>query len=191
MDWFSNLERGPRSRFIQFDIEAFYPSISEELLEKSLKYAQSIVSIEKSDIEIIHNARKSLLFNNGESWMKTKSGLFDVTMGAYDGAEVCELVGLYLLSKISQVIPTSKVGLYRDDGLAAFTSTNGPEQDRLRKKLIDCFKKEGLKIVVRANVTNVDFLDSHMCIESGNYRPYSKPNNTIQYTFIKTQIILK
>ena len=32
--------------------------------------------------------------------MKKQSGLFDVTMGAYDGAEVCELVGTYMLSLI-------------------------------------------------------------------------------------------
>ena len=30
-----------------------------------------------------------------------KDGLFDVTMGAYDDAEVCELVGAFLLDKIS------------------------------------------------------------------------------------------
>ena len=40
-------------------------------------------------------ARKTLLFQNGEPWVK-KSGTedFDVPMGCYDGAEVCELVGL-------------------------------------------------------------------------------------------------
>ena len=30
-----------------------------------------------------------------------KDSLFDVTMGAYDGAEVCELAGIFLLDKIS------------------------------------------------------------------------------------------
>ena len=34
--------------------------------------------------------------------MKKSSNLFDVTMGAFDGAEVCELVGTFLLNKISQ-----------------------------------------------------------------------------------------
>ena len=34
--------------------------------------------------------------------MKKHSGLFDVTMGTYDGAEVCELVGTYMLSLISK-----------------------------------------------------------------------------------------
>ena len=34
--------------------------------------------------------------------MKKQSGLFDVTMRAYDGAEVCELVGTDMLSLISE-----------------------------------------------------------------------------------------
>ena len=41
--------------------------------------------------------------NEGGTWMK-KDGSFDVTMGAYDGAEVCELVGIFLLDKISKKI---------------------------------------------------------------------------------------
>ena len=44
------------------------------------------------------HARKSLLFNEEGTWMK-KDGLFDVTMGAYDGAEVRELVGTFLLDR--------------------------------------------------------------------------------------------
>ena len=31
-----------------------------------------------------------------------KDGLFDVTMGAYNGAEVCEFVGTFLLDKIRE-----------------------------------------------------------------------------------------
>ena len=41
---------------------------------------------------MICRAGKSLLFNEGGKWMK-KDGLFDVTMGAFDGAEVGELLG--------------------------------------------------------------------------------------------------
>ena len=44
------------------------------------------------------HARKSLLFNEEGTLMK-KDGLFDVTMGAYDGAEVRELVGTFLLDR--------------------------------------------------------------------------------------------
>ena len=41
------------------------------------------------DKAIIKHARTSLLFNKQETWIKKESGLFDVMMGAYDGAEVC------------------------------------------------------------------------------------------------------
>ena len=40
------------------------------------------------------HASKSLLFNNNSTWIKKNGSLFDVTMGSYDGAEVCELVGI-------------------------------------------------------------------------------------------------
>ena len=40
-------------------------------------------------------------------------------MGAYDGAEVCQLVGHYSLYGISKLYgKKDKGGLYRDDGLA-------------------------------------------------------------------------
>ena len=38
-------------------------------------------------------------------------------MGSYDGAEVCELIGIYLLNNIKHLF-NGNVGLYRDDGLA-------------------------------------------------------------------------
>ena len=44
-----------------------------------------------------------LLYSNGELWAKkTSSNLFDITMGSYDGAESCELVGAYLLYLIKE-----------------------------------------------------------------------------------------
>ena len=39
-------------------------------------------------------ARKSLLFDKGVSWIKKDCvNMFDVTMGCFDGAEICKLVG--------------------------------------------------------------------------------------------------
>ena len=79
-------------RFIQYDIESFYPSISESLLDHAIEFAQRRVEIEQDDINIIKHSRQSLLFcQEGEVW-KRKDSLFDVTVGAPDGAEVCELV---------------------------------------------------------------------------------------------------
>ena len=41
------------------------------------------------------HSRKSLLFSNNDIWVKKDNLNLDVTMGSFNGAEVCELVGLY------------------------------------------------------------------------------------------------
>ena len=183
LQWFSNLSYGNRAKakFVQFDIESFYPTITEELLTKALQYAQTIVKIEQTEIDIIFHSRKALLFNNAECWVKKSGKLFDVTMGAYDGAEVCELVGLYLLSKIHKIIPISYIGLYRDDGLAIIPNANGPKLDKIQKDLYKCFKEESLQITTIINLPEVDFLDVHLHLRTGSFKPYRKENNQLQY----------
>ena len=37
-------------------------------------------------------------------------------MGSFDGAETCEMVVIYLLNKLSKILPIHQTGLYRDDG---------------------------------------------------------------------------
>ena len=41
-------------------------------------------------------------------------------MGAYDGAEICELVGYSLLYELSKLYEKKDIGLYRDDAVAVF-----------------------------------------------------------------------
>ena len=60
-------------------------------------------------------------------------------MGSLNGTEVCELVGLRVLSKaVVHIIhiDLDNVGLYRDDGLVVINNDNGPKLDRLRNKYI-------------------------------------------------------
>ena len=52
---------------------------------------------------------------------------FHVPMGAFDGAEVCELIGPYIISIISESINFKSIGPYRDDGLAVLKSATGSE----------------------------------------------------------------
>ena len=56
-------------------------------------------SREKTDkVEIIKHCRKTLLYYEDSVWIKKgEGGNFDVSIGAYDGAEICELVGCVLL----------------------------------------------------------------------------------------------
>ena len=58
---------------------------------------------------------------------KTKSGDpdFDVPMGCYDVAEACELVGIFILTKLSNIRDKRSIGLYRDDRLAYFRNYLG------------------------------------------------------------------
>ena len=72
----------------------------------------------KYDIEVIHHARKSLLFNESHTWIKKEGDLFDLTRSFYDGAEVCKLVGSYLLNLLSPKYVKGDFGIYHDDGLA-------------------------------------------------------------------------
>ena len=73
------------------------------------------------------HAKTTLLFSNGEPCVK-KDGdeNFDIPMGCQDGAEICELIGTYLLYQIN-VISKENIGLYRDDGLGIFRNISGPE----------------------------------------------------------------
>ena len=62
-------------------------------------------------------------------------------MGCFDRAEVCELVGSFILTKLCDVLQTENVGLYRYDGLAIVKQMPRPELERKRKKIIETFVK--------------------------------------------------
>ena len=72
---------------------------------------QKNVDISNENLRIIKHCRKSLLYNNFEPWKKKDTdSCFDVTMGSYDGAEVCEVVGIYLLSLLANIIDKNNSG---------------------------------------------------------------------------------
>ena len=75
------------------------------------------------------------MFKDGKPWIKKGSKPFNVTMGSWDGAEIADLVGLFLLSKLADL--NINAGLYRDDGLAALRMR--PRQAELIKKNLQAF----------------------------------------------------
>ena len=103
IDWFQGIRNKHLCKFAIFDIKEFYPSITENLLKKAITFAEAHTLLSDDDKAIIYHARKLLLFNDQQTLMERDSGLFDVTMGAYDGAEVCELVGNHLLYELSKL----------------------------------------------------------------------------------------
>ena len=102
-------------------------------------------------------------------------------MVSYDGAESCELVGVYLLHKIKEKFGSiCDFGLYRDDGLGI--SRASPRQTELIKKdLCGIFSSYGLKITIEANKKTVNFLDVTLNLSDGKYMAYTKPGNTPLY----------
>ena len=164
-----------------FDIEQFYPSIKESVLLKALEFAKSHTKVSKKDIDTIRHARRSLLFNQGVPWVKKEGENFDVTMGAYDGAEVCELVGIYIQAQLSEKFEKKNFGLYRDDGLAVFRNISGPQAEKIKKEFQRIFKQNHLDITILCNLKIVNYLDVTLNLNDGTYRPYHKPNDEITY----------
>ena len=121
------------------------------------------------------------MFSNGEPWVKNHGDEnFDVPMGCYDGTEICELIGAYLLYQINNVISKENIGFYRDDGLGIFRNISGPEVERRKKDLLRIFKGNGLSITVKINL-KIDFLHIHFEIVQDIHQPFKKPNNEPLY----------
>ena len=91
---FRNINNKRLYKFLQFNIKAFYPSIKETLLHEVIQSAKDHVPIKRKDVEVIFQAQKSVLYSDGEPCVKKESGSFGFTLGAYDGAEACELIGI-------------------------------------------------------------------------------------------------
>ena len=101
------------------------------------------------------------MFSKNKPWEKTiNESLFDITMGSYDGAEICELLGLYILSIFGKVYGIQNVGLYWDDGFSCLDKVGGPGSDKIQKDIIRTFRENfGLKITITTNLTTVNFFD--------------------------------
>ena len=144
----------------------------------------------KLDEDFLHHCSPELnkhdfLFSSGEQWCKkSSSNFFDITMGSYDGAETCELVGCFLLHQITTK-HGNNFGLYRDDGLG-ISNKSPREVELIKKDLCAIFRKHGLKITIEANKKCVDFLDVTLNLSNGKHMPYAKPNNTPLYIHSKS-----
>ena len=87
-------------------------------------------------------------------------------MGSYDGAEICELVGLFILNHLGKTFGRENVGLYRDDGLAIIKNRSARLADKTRKELHKVFEQFDLKITAEANLHAVK-------LSRCNFRPHS------------------
>ena len=123
-----------------------------------MDFANSYINIPENDKKIINHPRKSLLFNKQQTWIK-ESGLFEVTMFAYDGAEVCEHVGSFLVYALSLKCNKTNIGFYKDDRLAVFRNVSSTHCEKIKKEFQKLFWQHGSKLIIKCNIKIVDFLD--------------------------------
>ena len=163
----------------------YYPSISEELVIKSLNFADSYISVPTEDLSLIKNTCKSVLCEQGALWRKKRANntnsLFDVAQGSYMGAELCELVGLFLLDGLKNIFGLNRVGLYRDDGLAVLPNSSGFKVEKLKKQTHAFFKSMGLRVTVESPLVITDFLDVKLNLNDISFMPNKKQNAKVMY----------
>ena len=126
---FNSLKDKHLMKFVMSNIKDFCPSITQSLLNKALNFGSEHIYISKCDIDVKNHARKSLLFDCSHTWIKKQGGLFDVSMGLFDGAELCELVRTYMFNVLSKKYNKNDFGLYRDDGLAFLKNKSGLQSE--------------------------------------------------------------
>ena len=106
-------------------IEEFYPFILEEILDNGILFAQQYIYIPEKDLQVVKHWWKSLSYNDNKPWdKKNTESCFNNTMSSFDGAEICELVGINILSLLSNKLNEQSTGLYRDDGLLLLRNTS-------------------------------------------------------------------
>ena len=68
--WLKHINSKRLHKFLQLDIKDFYPSIKNTLLHEAVQFATEHVPITRKDVEVIFPAQKSVLYNDGEPWVK-------------------------------------------------------------------------------------------------------------------------
>ena len=91
-------------------------------------------------------------------------------MGCFDEAEVCELVGTYILNQLKNTFQHHSVGLYRDDALAVVKGLSDAEIEIMKKKIIKIFKVCGFKITIKGDLKILNFLDVTFNLHKNTYK---------------------
>ena len=104
-------------------------------------------------------------------------------MGSYDGAEICELVSLFIFNYLGKKFAKKNIGLYRDDGLAIIKNRSAGLANKTRKELHNVFKQFGQKITAEANLKFLKL--STLLPESINLIGSDDPMS-IRYTYTNT-----
>ena len=103
-------------------------------------------------------------------------------MRSFDGAEICELVELFIQGSLENILCKRNFGLYQDEGLILLRKLNGQSKQTKRRKAISkIFKDIAFGIDIQTNLKEVDFLDVTLNLQNVTYCPYKKPDDNLLY----------
>ena len=74
-----------------------------------------------------------MLFHLEQAWKKKESSSC-LTIGSYDGAELCELIEIFTLLVLQDIINVEVMGLYRNDGLLVHNKVTTRKTDKKKRK---------------------------------------------------------
>ena len=109
-------------------------------------------------------------------------------MGSFDGAEVWQLVGIYMLCFLAKLIKKNNCGLYRDDRLPLLQNINHQQIDQMRKNIIKIVNDTGFAIDVETNLKIVLFLDITFNLTIAHIDPTK--SKTIYYHMLRNLQII-
>ena len=101
-------------------------------------------------------------------YYKDSNCQFDVPISSFFGAELCDLISLYTLSKPRHFYSYKDEELYRDDGFAIISRISNQELERLKKNTIINFNELGCKITIDKCAIKCNFLDT----ANNTFKPY-------------------
>ena len=79
---------------------------------KAIEFAKTITDIPDEDLLVIIQSRKTLLLSEKLPLLKKeRDEEFDLPMGCYDGAAVCEIWGSYIVNLLRDIPDKDLVGL--------------------------------------------------------------------------------
>ena len=91
---------------MQLDFKELFSSTNEHVSTNPIQSGKLHTAIDVKDFCLIMHSRKSLLLCRLWIWKKKSTeSCFDVTTDSSDGAEICEVVGLFI--KLSNILGQS------------------------------------------------------------------------------------
>ena len=146
----------------------------------ALTLLENIVEIKEEQYGTILTGRKTVLKNNGSTWVKIGLENVDVPMGGYDSPQIEDLVGLYILGFLSRIINPVQIGLYHNDGLIYNPNSDGPSSSCMQK-IIRAYKLLGFKVEISSNTKIANFLDVTLNLSGNTSRHFLKTDQYPSY----------